>query len=165
MGEFGAFRFKKFAAGRGVEIEVAHFDDGAGHQCGGFRFGARICQRLAAQFPGVRRAAFAAGDAQAGDGGDRGQRLATKAQCADAFEVIEAGDFGGGVPGQGQRQFVLGNAAAVIGDTDQLDAAFLQMHLNGLATGIEAVFEEFLEDGGGSFDHFASGNLADQQVG
>ena len=67
--------------------------------------------------------------------------------------------------GQGQRQFVLRNAAAVVGDADQLDAAFFQMHLDGLAAGIEAVFEQFLENGGGSFDHFASGNLADQQVG
>ncbi len=66
--------------------------------------------------------------------------------------------------GQRQRELVLGDAAAVVGNADELDAAFLEMHLDRLAAGIEAVFEQFLENGGGSFDHFASGNLADQQV-
>ena len=37
VGEFGAFRLEEFAAGRGVVIEVAHFDDGAGHQRCRFR--------------------------------------------------------------------------------------------------------------------------------
>ena len=67
--------------------------------------------------------------------------------------------------GQCQGQLVAGNAATIVGDANELDAAFFQMHLNGLAAGIEAVFQQFLEHRGGAFDHFAGGNLADQEVG
>jgi hypothetical protein len=161
VGEFGAFGLEKFAAGRGVVIEVAHFDDGAGHQRRRFRLGTRFAFSFQAWLAPRSRLVIG----QASDGGDRGQRLAAKAEGADAFEVVERGNFGGGMAGQGQRQLILGDAAAVVGDADQLDAAFFQMHLDGLAAGVEAVFEQFLEHGGGSFDHFASGNLADQQVG
>jgi hypothetical protein len=113
----------------------------------------------------MRGTGVAAGQRQARDRGDRGQRFAAEAERGHTFEVVERGDFRGGVAGQRQREFILGDAAAVVGNADQFDAAFLQLNLDRLAAGVEGVFEQFLENGGGSFDHFASGNLADQQVG
>jgi hypothetical protein len=160
VGEFGGFGLEEFPPGRRVVIEVAHFDDGAGHQRGRFRLGAGF-----AESPGVAGAAFSAGQRQARDRGDRGQRLAAKAERGDAFEVVERGDLRGGVAGQGEREFVPGDAAAVVADADQLDAAFFELDLDRLAAGVERVFEQFLEHRSGSFDDFAGGDLADQQVG
>jgi hypothetical protein len=137
VGEFGALGLEELAAGRGVEIEVAHLDDGASHQGRRFRLGTRFCL----QFPGMAGTTFPAADCQASDGGDRGQRLAAKAKRGNAFKVVERDNFRGGVAGQGQREFFLGDAAAVVSDTDQFGAAFFEMHLNRLAAGIEAVFE------------------------
>ena len=67
--------------------------------------------------------------------------------------------------GQCQRQFLLRDAAAIVGDADQFDATFFQTDLHCRSTGIEGVFEQFLEHGGRAFDDLASGDLADQEVG
>jgi hypothetical protein len=69
------------------------------------------------------------------------------------------------VPGQRQNQLIFFDAAAVVDDADQLDSAFLQVHLDGTAAGIQAVFQEFLEYRSRSFDDFTGSNLADQQIG
>ncbi|MNJ67145.1 hypothetical protein D3C77_632880 [compost metagenome] len=66
---------------------------------------------------------------------------------------------------QGQRQFVRGNAAAVVRDGDPADAAAFQAYFDGAAARVDRVLEDFLEDGGGALDHFAGGDLADEQVG
>ena len=66
---------------------------------------------------------------------------------------------------QGQRQFFGRNAAAVVRDGDPADAAALQAHFNGAAARVDRVLKDFLEHGGGALDHFASGDLADEQVG
>jgi hypothetical protein len=39
------------------------------------------------------------------------------------------------------------------------------MRLDGAAVGIQAVFQEFLEHRSWPFDHFAGGDLADEQLG
>ena len=88
MGEFGAFGFEELAPRRGVEIQVAHFDHGASHQGGGFGFMVDVGAGVAPQLPGLRRTAFAAGDGQAGDGGDRGERFTAKTEGGDVFEVV-----------------------------------------------------------------------------
>ena len=99
-----------------------------------------------------------------GDCGDRGQRLATEAVAADAFQIVETGDLAGGVPGQRQRQLVAIDADAVIGDPDQAYATLFDLDIDPAGTGIEAVFDQLLDYGGGSFDHLAGSDLADQKV-
>ena len=113
----------------------------------------------------MRGTGVAAGQRQARDRGDRGQRLAAEAERGDTFEVVERANFRGGVAGQRQREFIPGDAAAIVGNTDQLDATFFELDLDRLAASIEGVFEQFLEHRRGALDDFASGNLADQQVG
>ena len=66
---------------------------------------------------------------------------------------------------QRQRQLLLRDAAAVIGDRDALDAAFFQPDRNLGRAGIERVFEQFLDHGRRTLDHFAGGNLRDQVIG
>ncbi len=85
VGEFGAFGLEEFAPGRGVVIEIAHFDDGAGHQRRRFRLGTGF----GFQLPGVAAALFAAGEGQPGNRGDRGQGFAAETEGADVFEIFQ----------------------------------------------------------------------------
>ena len=64
-----------------------------------------------------------------------------------------------------QRQFVGGDAAAVVADADQAHAAFLQVDVDAARAGIERVLDQFLDHGRGPFDDLAGGDLVDQGVG
>ena len=65
-----------------------------------------------------------------GDAADRGQRLAAEAERADAEQVVGVAELAGGVAGEGQRQVVGGDAAAVVDDADQLGAALLDLDVD-----------------------------------
>ena len=65
--------------------------------------------------------------------------------------------------GEGQRQIVGVDAAAVIDDANQFGAALLDLDIDAPAAGIDGVFEQFLDDAGGSFDDLAGGDLADDE--
>ena len=106
-----------------------------------------------------------AGQRHARDRGDRGQRFAAEAVAGDALQIVERGDLAGGMAGERQRQVVGFDAGAVVGDADQPDAAFLQLHVDFRRAGVEAVLEQFLEHRSGPLHDFAGGNLADEQVG
>ena len=73
------------------------------------------------------------------------------------------GQLAGGVAGEGQRQVVGDDAAAVIDDADQLGAALLDLDVDAAAAGIDGVFEQFLDDAGRPFDDFAGGDLVDDE--
>ncbi len=96
-----------------------------------------------------------------GDAADGGEGLAAEAEGADAEQVVGVAELAGGVAGEGQRQVVGGDAAAVVGDADQLGAALLQVDVDALRAGINGVFEEFFDDAGGPFDDLAGGDLGD----
>ena len=64
-----------------------------------------------------------------------------------------------------QRQFVGGDAAAVVADADQADAAFLEVDVDAARAGVERVLDQFLDDGRRPFDDFAGGDLVDQGFG
>ena len=65
-----------------------------------------------------------------GDAADGGQRLAAEAERADAEQVVGVVQLAGGVAGEGQRQVVGVDAAAVVDDADQLDAALLDLDVD-----------------------------------
>ena len=165
MRELAALRLEKFAAGRRVVVEIAHFDHRAGLQ--GRRLRARA--RLVSEPPGVLSgspvaARLPAGQREACDGGDRGQRFATKTERPHAFEIGERVDLRGGMAGEGEHQFVTRHAAAVVADAQQLDPTFLELDLDRRAAGVERVLEQFLEDRRRTIDDFAGGDLADQKI-
>ena len=159
--KLGRFGLEEFAPRRRVVVKVAHLDHRAGGQRGRLRLGVVV----RSQAPGVAVVAAPTGQRQPGDGGDGGQGFAAKAHGGDAFEVSQRGDLGRGVAGQRQREVVAGDAAAVVGDADELDAALLELDLDGGAARVEGVLDEFLDHRGGAFDHLAGGDLADEQVG
>jgi hypothetical protein len=69
------------------------------------------------------------------------------------------------MPSQRQFEFVFANAAAIVGDFQQLAAAARQLDADIMRTGIEAIFEQFFESSGRPLDHFACCNLVDEQLG
>jgi hypothetical protein len=163
MRVFGRFGLEKLAARRSIEVKVAHFDAGAGRErtrrgCGKLR--SICCDR-----PRVPVAGAAARERQVRYGGDACQRLAAKPQARNALEVGARDDLAGGVACKRERQLLLADAAAVIGHLDQLDAAARELDRDFPRAGVDAVFEQFLERGGRTVDHFAGGDLVDEQLG
>jgi len=161
MRELGGFGLEELPPRRRVVVEVAHFDYGSGRQRGWFRFRGRF----GAKSPGMIGFSLSAGQHNPRHRSYRGQRLAAKAERGDALQIVERGNFRGGVTCQRQRQFVTRNTATVVADAYQFDAAFLKLYLDRLTAGIKRVFEQFLEYRRRTFDDLACGNLADQQVG
>ena len=53
------------------------------------------------------------------------------------------------------------DAAAVVDDADQLAAALLDVDVDARAAGVEAVFQQLLDDAGGPLDDLAGGDLGD----
>ena len=160
MRQFSGFGFEKFPACRRVVVEIAHLDEGALRQRSRFRQVSIGCQA-----PGMGGACTAADERQAGNRGDRSQCFAAETKRADMFKIVERGDFGSGMAGKRQCQFILGDAGAVIRDPNQFDAALFELYLQGCTAGIERIFQQLLEYGSRTFNDFACGNLTDERIG
>jgi len=50
----------------------------------------------------------------------------------------------------------------VVAYSYQSGAALFDIHLDAAGTGVDAVLDELLHHGGGTFDHFTGGDLVDQ---
>ncbi len=69
------------------------------------------------------------------------------------------------MPRDCQRQFVRGDTATVVADTDQPDAALFELDIHARGTGIECIFDQFLDHRCGPLDNFAGSDLVDQNLG
>ena len=81
------------------------------------------------------------------------------------FEVIDVLDFAGGVGGKGESEIVGMDAAAVVTDADEFAAAVFDVDVDVGRTGIDGVFDDFFDHGGGAFNDFAGGDLVNEAVG
>ena len=162
VGEFGGLAFQKFAAGGRVEIQLADVHGRASALAGWRGRADSSVQRL--DLPAVRVVGSAAAQSQLRHGGHAGQRFAAKAHAGNALQIVKGSDFAGGVAQQRQRQVGLADAAPVVAHQQAFDAALFQLHANLGRSRIQAVFQQFLECGGGAFDDLASSDLVDQQV-
>ena len=81
------------------------------------------------------------------------------------LQVGQRGNLAGGVPGQGQRQLVLVDAAAVVDDLKPAQTAFLDADLDLAGPGIQRVLQQLLDGGGRELDELTGVDLADQHVG
>ena len=161
MAEFGAFATQELAPGRHVVEQIADFHRAA-RRMGGWRRIIKLLAAIAGDAPAGFLSGWPGSQRQAGNSRNARQRLAAKAETGDLLQIVETGDFAGGVAGQGQGQFAGGNPAAVVANPDQPDAALL--HLNGDPgrAGIQTVFQQLLDDRSGTFNHLAGRNLTDQ---
>jgi hypothetical protein len=160
--ELGRLGLQELAACRRVEVEVRHGDRRAGAARGRLDFAELAA--FAADQAAVRGVARAAGNGKPGDRGDRGERLAAKAHRRDLFQVFQVGNLAGRVTGEGERQLIAGDAAAVVLDLHAAHAAFVERHRDARRTGVEAVFEQLLQHRGGPLDDFAGRDLGDEEL-
>ncbi len=161
MAHLGRRRSEELAAHGRVEEQVLDLDARAGRavpRADGAEIAAVADDFGAAAFFGRPRL-----QRHLGDAADGGEGFAAEAEGLDAKEVVGVVELAGGVGGEGQRQVVGVDAAAVVGDADQLDAALFHVHVHAAGAGVDGVFEEFLEDAGRPFDDLAGGDLVDDQ--
>ena len=163
VGQFGGFGAEKFAPGRGVEEEIGDGDRGSARQGGVFH----VVDFAAGNFEVRAGSVFAGGgfERDARDGGDGGQRLAAKAERGNGEQIVGGAQLRSGVALEGQQRVVAIHALAVVGDADELAAAGLDFDANAVGAGVERVFQQLLDDGGGPVDHFAGGDLVGHLVG
>jgi len=102
-------------------------------------------------------------DRRLGDGRYRGQRFAAKAERDEHREVVCARDFAGAMARQGERQLVGRDAVAVVANQDPPDTAVVELDVDAAGTGVECVFDEFLDDRGRAFNDFTGRNLVDHR--
>ena len=120
---------------------------------------------MRADAPGLYFAFRAAGEGGLGDGGDAWQRFAAKAEGGDVLKVVKVADFAGGVGGEGEREVVRVDAAAVVAHADEFAAAVFDVDVDVCRPGVDGVFHDFFDDGGGALDDFTGGDLVDEVVG
>ncbi len=97
--------------------------------------------------------------------GDARQRLATETERAHGLEILDAADLAGGVTREREREFVRGDAGAVVAHAAQLRPAALDFDVDRACAGIEAVLDQFLDHGRGALDDLARRDLVDQLLG
>ncbi len=160
-GIFGPLGAQELAAGGDLAEQILDRDAGAGRQRG------RPLRRQRAIVDDARPAVGAADpafDGDAGDAGDRRQRLAAEAQSGDRVDLV-AGQLGGGVALERQRDVGRRHAAAVVGDLDPGKTALAQRHRDPLGAGVDRILDQLLQRTGRSFHHFTGGDAVDEVLG
>lgn len=159
----GGFRAEEFAAGGEVEEEVSDFDDRAV----GIAAVADVDEFAAVYFDlgAGEGVGLFGGEAEAGDAGDAGEGFAAEAEGVDGGEVFFGADFAGGVAFEAEHRVFAIHAGAVVDDFDEGCATALNVDFDVEGTGVEAVFDQFANDGSGAFNDFTGGHLAGEGVG
>lgn len=109
--------------------------------------------------PGLVSIAGAGRQGQAGHGADGSQGLTAKPEAHHPFKVFQVTNLAGGVTGQGQRQVIGGNPAAVVAYPQQLDAALLNIDVDAPGAGVDAVFQQLLDHRRWPLDHLTRRDL------
>ena len=156
--KLGLFGAHKLASRRGIVKQIQHFQRGTNRMRRRFD-GHLLIAPLGVGLPGLLLLRCAGSQRQSGNRADAGQRLAAKTEADNRFQVIERGNFTGGMTGQRQRQLVLFDPAAVIANADKLCAAALDININSRRASVETVFYQLLHHRRRTFHHLTCGNL------
>eukprot|EP01132_Coremiostelium_polycephalum_P021754 gene21753-biopygen12238 len=156
--EFGFFGLEEFTPGRGIEEQVAYFHRGAHRMCRRLDPGRHVAA-FGFNLPGLVGVAGAGSQGQASHGADGGQGLTTKPEAHHPLQVFHVTNLAGGVTGQGQRQVIGGNPAAVVAHSQQLDAALLNIDINAPGAGVDTVFQQLLDHRRWPLDHLTRRDL------
>ena len=157
---FGAF--EELSACRGVVEELAHLD---------MRAGRASCRAEFFLLPTVEDDAGAfdipgapGGDGHVRHGGDAGDSFPAEPHAASLVEILKFFDFAGGVIFCAEGEVGAAHAVAVVVHLDEGAAAADDFDAHGAGAGVDAVFDEFLDDGGRSLDHFPGSHATRQRV-
>jgi len=158
----GGDGFQELPAGRDGGKEVGDLDAGA---LGGAR-GALVphLAGLDTQLEGLRGTPEPAAQAQPRDRCDCREGFAAEAVGLDLLQIVERGDFAGGVTPKRHAGVGGAHAAAVVGDRDPVPAAASDLHPYPARAGVERVLHQLLHDGGRALHDLTGGDLVDQPV-
>jgi hypothetical protein len=159
----GGDGFEELQAGGHAREEMFN-----GDRCAGGPARRLLRHHLSAIKPEQAAARFVHMARQAGDlahGGNAGQGLPAKAQRANVIQVVRTGQLAGGVMSKGKPDFSSGNAAAVIGDSDQAPAAIEAFHADIGGVGVNGVLHQLLDHRRRSLNHLTGCDAHDQRIG
>ena len=162
--ELGRFGAEEFAACRRVEEEIGDGDGGSARQGGVFDVDEFCRRRFRCECRG-RSSPVARFERDACDGSDGRQRFAAKAEGGNREQFVGGAQLRGCVTLEGEERIVAIHAVAVVGDADELAAAGFDFDADAIGAGVERVFEQFFDDGGGTIDHLTGSNLIGHLVG
>ena len=154
----GRERFQELEARGSVEEQLADLDAGAGRH--------RACARVldVAGFGCELDAVFVGGapglHPQVRYAGDRGERLAAKAERANRSQVGGAANLRRRVTAEREDRVGARHAGAVVGDCDQRGAAAEDFDADRPRARIERVLDQFLDGRRRALDDFAGRDLA-----
>ena len=156
VAEFGSFGLQEFAT-RGNAVEkIGDTDGGACRKARGFHADKFAAGEFDARAFGLlRRRAFRAA-------GARQRRwwegLRRENPACDGEEIVGGAQLAGGVALEGEQRVIVGHAVAVVDDANHALAAGFDFDADGFGAGVERVFEQLFDDGGGPLDDFARGD-------
>jgi hypothetical protein len=145
----------KYRSSTSIAVPAARAAGSTGETC-------PASQAMRQAWPLGRRAAH---DPEAGDGTDRGERLAAETQRGGALQVRQRGDLAGREAGYREGQVVGFDAAAVVDHADAAGPAFGELDRDALRARVEAVLHQLLEGGRGAVDDLARRDLVDEELG
>ena len=102
MGKFSFLSAHEFATSRCVVKQIQHFDGGTLRMRGRFHRHRHIAS-FGVGLPGFALICRARGQHQAGHRTDTRQRFAAKSEAQNGFQIVQTGNFAGGVTRQRQR--------------------------------------------------------------
>jgi hypothetical protein len=104
-------------------------------------------------------------DGHPGDSPDRVEGLPSKSKRAHPpLEVVDRADLARRMLLDGAADPLLGHALAVVCNPDQIGPVAGNAHVDAIGTGVQTVFDKFLDHGGRPFDHLAGRDLRDRRV-
>ena len=160
MRQLGRIGLEEFAAGRGREEQLFDFDRGALIAGGRTQLATAGVQQISGVLPG--RAREDRGFRHRGNGG---QRLTPETHGGYGFQIMQIGNFAGGMAAQGYGQLVTRNAAAVVFHRNQAHTTGQKAQGDLAGAGVQGVIDQLAHHGCGALHHLAGGDLADQLIG
>ena len=100
---------------------------------------------LLAYLVGTLTGAGFADDGESADVADAGEGLAAEAESVDALEVVELLELGGGEALAHDPQVLPADAAAIVLDLDELEAALPHLHAHAGRARVQAVLHQLLQ--------------------
>jgi len=162
MPEFGRLGAQELAPCRRIEVEVGDAHGGAWSARGGLHLADAGAFGLEGR--AALRLARARGERQARHRGNRSERFAAEAHGRDGLEVLERADLAGGMARERVAQVGFRDPLAVVLHLDAPRAALVERDADLGGARVQAVLEQFLQDGRRSLDHLAGRDLAHEKV-
>ena len=161
--QLGLLRLQKLAPRRRVVEKVAHRDGRSHRQPRVLHANDLSARNLHRRSRVVLRRARL--QRQPRDAGNRRQRLAAKAQCADRQQVVGAVQLRRGVPLEGQQRVVAHHALSIVHNADQLASAALHLDAHPRRARVQRVLQQLLDHRRRPLHHLAGRNLVGHLVG